>query len=143
MTRRSAVGDHGFAVQQAPATARAASDLRHQFSLWARRTVLCSNERLGDICLAVYEALANIVEHAYAGRTVPGTMDVSASYRPTTRTLTVTVTDHGSWQTPPSHHPRHRGHGLPLIRALCDVPTLTSTPDGTTAQLRWTLFARR
>ena len=90
-----------------------------------------------DGAVAVYEALANVVDHAYADRGAPGLMTLwSAVSCPllTGRDLVVTVVDEGAWR--PSSSPGWRGRGLPLMRELMHSTAVLPGAQGTTVQLR-------
>lgn len=109
--------------------------------MWLRSTLRTTDGRLADINLVVHEALANSVEHAYDGRVdSSGLICITARYVEKTRSLDVSIRDCGTWlhRAEPISG---RGRGLPIIHRLCDQPTFTSTPAGTTVDLHWTLFA--
>lgn len=142
-TRRTA-GDCGFALHDLPADPASASDIRRRLTHWLTENPLTSSEqRSGDIVLAVYEAVANAAEHAYraAPRDSPAqsTIAVDTRYRERTRTLQIAVTDHGQWK--PAVPTRIRGRGLILIRALADHADVDTGPTGTTVTMHWRLFS--
>lgn len=83
-----------------------------------------------DIVLAADEALANSVEHAYRGPDGPGTMDLDLVVD--ADSVSLSITDHGSWTHPKPEPAGTRGRGLKLIRALARRVDLQSTPHGTT-----------
>jgi anti-sigma regulatory factor (Ser/Thr protein kinase) len=86
------------------------------------------HEVLADIKLAVSEACANVVVHAYAG-TGPGFMDLEVSTQD--HHLAVVVRDHGRGMTPRADSPG-LGVGLPLIASLAETLELTNGADGGT-----------
>ncbi len=86
------------------------------------------HEVLADIKLAVSEACANVVVHAYAG-TGPGFMDLEVSTQD--HHLEVIVRDHGRGMTPRADSPG-LGVGLPLIASLAETLELTNGADGGT-----------
>ena len=86
------------------------------------------HEVLADIKLAVSEACANVVVHAYAG-TGPGFMDLEVSTQD--HHLEVVVRDHGRGMTPRADSPG-LGVGLPLIASLAETLELTNGADGGT-----------
>jgi anti-sigma regulatory factor (Ser/Thr protein kinase) len=86
------------------------------------------HEVLADIKLAVSEACANVVVHAYAG-TGPGFMDLQVSTQD--HHLEVIVRDHGRGMTPRADSPG-LGVGLPLIASLAETLELTNGADGGT-----------
>lgn len=83
-----------------------------------------------DIVLAADEALANSVEHAYRRPDQPGTMDLDIVVH--ADSVSVSITDHGSWKQSTPEPASTRGRGLRLIRALAGRVDLHSTPHGTT-----------
>jgi len=85
-----------------------------------------------DITVAVQEACANAVEHAYA----PGaaTYDVEASVDD--GVVSFVVRDHGRWRAPRG---THRGRGITMMRALMEAVDVTHGDDGTVVVLRRTL----
>lgn len=85
---------------------------------------------IADVTLAVGEAAANAVEHAY--RSPGGMVHITAGAGPTG--ITLAVRDHGVWQRQPA--PADRGRGLPLIRAVMDEVRVHATPAGTTVRMR-------
>ncbi len=113
--------------------------LRRQVADWATRAGLLT-ARIQDLVLAVYEAMANVVAHAYNGH--PGALDLHA--RRHGDTITVTVTDRGTWRPAavPAPDALH-GRGLPLIHTLADEATFTTSPAGTTVDLSWHCTALR
>jgi anti-sigma regulatory factor (Ser/Thr protein kinase) len=86
------------------------------------------HEVLADIKLAVSEACANVVVHAYAD-TGPGFMDLEVSTQD--HHLAVVVRDHGRGMTPRADSPG-LGVGLPLIASLAETLELTNGADGGT-----------
>lgn len=137
-TRRLAEGSE-FHIDDPHISAVSAHQVRQHLTRWMAATLPTSNERRTDIELAVYEAVANAVEHAYCDLPQPGTVLVAARYRHAKRSLHITVTDHGTWKPP--NPTRSRGRGLALINALCQSPDITTGPTGTTVSLHWRLFS--
>jgi anti-sigma regulatory factor (Ser/Thr protein kinase) len=120
-----------------------AAALRTAFHGWLERRMALSAELLSDLTLAVNEALANAVEHAYAGAAEPGPVELHAQYEPRRGDLVVTIRDHGLWREP-APDPQHlRGRGIPLIRALTHTSTIESDENGTCVELRWASLAAR
>lgn len=117
-----------------PAVPERLPALRHKLAAWARRQGLGA-DAIADLALACYEAMTNVVVHAYRGQL--GLLDVRAS-RPNHH-LTVTITDHGSWRRPTTHRSDLGGRGLSLIRMLADEADIVPGPAGTTVRLRWNL----
>jgi anti-sigma regulatory factor (Ser/Thr protein kinase) len=77
-----------------------------------------------EIALAVHEAAANVVEHAYPR----GAGDVTVRARTDDGRVTVTVEDDGEWR-PPSRTDQ-RGRGLALMHGLMDDVEITAVEDG-------------
>jgi anti-sigma regulatory factor (Ser/Thr protein kinase) len=86
------------------------------------------HEVLADIKLAVSEACANVVVHAYA-TAGPGFMDLEVTTMDSH--LAVVVRDHGRGMTPRADSPG-LGVGLPLIASLAETLELTNSTDGGT-----------
>ncbi|SEF38373.1 Serine phosphatase RsbU, regulator of sigma subunit [Amycolatopsis pretoriensis] len=105
---------------------------RQQLTAWLESQGL-SVERVDDIVLAVYEAMANAVEHAYAGQQ-PGPLELHGARA--ADGLTVTVVDYGRWKTPdPTDTIRGRGRGL--IEVVSDHNATIQREDGTTVVMTW------
>jgi serine/threonine-protein kinase RsbW len=84
-------------------------------------------QRLGDVALAVSEAVSNAVVHAFRGIGDRGTLMVEVAVEE--EWLDVHVTDDGSGMAPRDDSPG-LGLGLPLIRHLTDEVDLRRPPDG-------------
>ncbi|SNT29910.1 Anti-sigma regulatory factor (Ser/Thr protein kinase) [Rhodococcoides kyotonense] len=117
-----------------PADARAISGIRHALVGWLGITEF-DDTRVADISLAVYEAMANTVEHAYSHTAAAGTLTLRAGYSSVERALQVVVLDHGRWQEDTSD--RLRGNGIPLMSALCDDVSVDHTDAGTSVLMHW------
>jgi anti-sigma regulatory factor (Ser/Thr protein kinase) len=86
--------------------------------------------------LAVYEALANVIDHAYPDGAAHAVFDLHAERE--ADTLTVMVADHGRWKTRrPDAAPSWRGRGLLLIEKLAAEFELCPTTAGTLVRMRW------
>lgn len=119
-----------------PAVAGRLTGLRHALAEWAERAGLAPEDREA-LTLASYEAMANSVEHAYAGQ-LDGVLDLRAERDPAEGRVVVTVTDFGQWRPPPTD-PGTRGRGLPLIRGLTPDSAITPSARGTTVSMSWPL----
>lgn len=119
---------HGFAPD--PQQLR---NLRLMLTDWAtqRRIPAATTARL---LLAVSEATSNAIEHAYRDRT-PTTITVTGVHEDG-GDLVVTITDAGSWRTPPAE-PGDRGRGTGIMRKVSDAFERETTPAGTTVKLRF------
>lgn len=120
-------------IAKITADARRVGAVRRALQSWLEATTF-DPARIGDVALAVYEALANTVEHAYAGTC--GTFTVRAGYMPTEHLLAVAVIDHGHWQSP-TPKPL-RGNGLRLATVLSDDVNIEHGAEGTTVLMKWT-----
>jgi anti-sigma regulatory factor (Ser/Thr protein kinase) len=121
------------------ADAHNAARIRDEFATWLRTRGDLDKVRFSDVVLAVNEALANTAEFAYLQSGTSGTIDVEAVR--VGGTLTITVTDQGSWREPTSATcSRSRGRGIPLMRALSDDLTIDTSALGTTVCLRFENF---
>jgi anti-sigma regulatory factor (Ser/Thr protein kinase) len=111
---------------------RTLPSLRRHLVSWLRRR---AGDEVGrqadDVVLACWEAMANVLDHAYRGR--PGLIDVRA--RIDDDVLIVTVADQGRWATLAER--ADGGRGLRLIQALVDGLDLRSTDNGTVITLTW------
>jgi serine/threonine-protein kinase RsbW len=120
------------------ANAVSAAQTRVEFGNWLRTHFTLADDRYNDLLLAVYEALANAAEYAYADAALPGTVGLNAAYAPESDTLVVSVVDHGKWRVPTGEQPANlRGRGIPLMHALADEATVEGTSTGTEVTLRW------
>ncbi len=132
--RAGVTGTGGALTRRAAATRADASALRRDFRDWLAE--LADPDTVDDLTLAVYEALANVVDHAYATASRRGEMRLWAAVSPPLsggRDLVVTVSDDGAWRR--MRAPGWRGRGLPLMRTLADASVI-SGDGGTTVQLR-------
>jgi serine/threonine-protein kinase RsbW len=117
-----------------PAVADRLPQLRQALRDWARGAGL-SREAIHDLVLACYEAMANVVTHAYPDS--PGVLDLNASYAPAHGRVIVTVTDYGRWQQPARDPGQLHGRGVPMIRALAGHAEVEPGPQGTTVRMYW------
>lgn len=118
-------------VREVAAVPAQAGLLRDMLTGWARERGL-PDELTADLTLAGYEAMANVVEHAYHDGE-DGTMTLVASRQPDR--VTLIVADTGHWRDSDSRP--YGGRGLRLIRALAPETALTTSPAGTTLRMCW------
>lgn len=112
-----------------PATPEQLRPMRAALDRWATSVGL-AEATVADLQLAVGEAVANAVEHAYRGGP-PGTVDVSLAVGPLSGGgVAVRVADAGSWRRP-LPDAGHRGRGLAMIRALGRNVDVRRGPLGT------------
>ena len=83
-----------------------------------------------DITVAVQEASANAVEHAYA----PGSAAFEVDARHDDGVITVVVHDHGQWRE--ARGGAQRGRGMPIMRSLMETVEVARDEEGTTVLLR-------
>lgn len=120
-----------------------AAQIRQELADWLHRYFLLDPEKSSDVLLAVYEAMANAAEFAYAGAAKPGLMHVRAAYDEAAAALTVTVADEGHWRvTDQTIDNPARGRGIPLMRALTDGAVIETTAAGTEVRLQWNQIAQ-
>ena len=124
------------------ADAQTASNTRDEFADWLREFFALDPIRSSDVILAINEALANCAEFAYLEHPDTGTMDVLAWHDAVESTITVLVSDRGSWRTPVVPSVRTRGRGIPLMEALSDRASIEASDRGTRVKLEWTNIAR-
>jgi serine/threonine-protein kinase RsbW len=124
------------------ADAQTASLTRDEFAAWLRSFFNLHPTRSSDLVLAINEALANCAEFAYLKTRGAGTMNLQAWHDVVESTITVVVSDHGSWRTPEEPRVRSRGRGIPLMKALSDRATIEKSDHGTHVRLEWANVAR-
>lgn len=103
--------------------------IRRHVERWAEEAGL-PDDMVVDLQLALGEAVANGVEHAYLDETagnVGVAIELGAGAEPT---VTVRVTDEGRWRAVPDS-PGHRGRGLLMIDRLATRVRVLCTPRGT------------
>lgn len=122
----------GTCAVDLPALAGNVRRLRREVGAWLAE--VCGDQNaVEDLVLAVGEALANCVDHAFVGRPEPGTMRVFA--RLEGDQVVITVRDNGRWREP-DREPGWRGRGIPLIAELTDDADIDPRPGGTVVVLR-------
>jgi serine/threonine-protein kinase RsbW len=88
-------------------------------------------EAVDDLVLAVNEAVANVVDHAYGS----GSGSVDLRFRTDGRTVCLDITDHGIWR-PPAPSRNGRGHGVRVMRGVVDSVSIEHDERGTRVRLR-------
>jgi anti-sigma regulatory factor (Ser/Thr protein kinase) len=118
---------------EVPATPSQLMTARHLIRRWVE-----ANDGSDDDCaafaIAVSEACANSIEHAYGLR--DETIELSASL--VGGEAVVTVRDHGEWRQTTG---RNRGRGIPIMREFMDDVEIERSDTGTTVQLKRRLEA--
>lgn len=99
------------------------------------------DERLEDVASALYEALTNVVDHAYGAG--PGPLRVTARLTladgPRAQEvpwLEIEVADRGGWRRAPDD-PGYRGRGLLLLSQVTEGHDVQRAEDGTRVRLWW------
>jgi serine/threonine-protein kinase RsbW len=118
-----------------PATASAIAVTRRGLTDWLSE-LNWPHPRSEDIVLAVYEALANVVVHAYPRQPGAATVgeaellarEVTEANR---RCLRAVVTDYGCWR-PGAVEQCCQGWGLAMMAACMDSVRIDPSPRGTT-----------
>lgn len=87
----------------------------------------------GALQVAVGEACANVVDHAYRSGD-RGRMQLSARRDDDAR-VTARISDQGTWRTP-DHDPGDRGRGLMIMHQLLEDVAVDRAGSGTTVTLR-------
>ncbi|MGE0298308.1 SpoIIE family protein phosphatase [Pseudonocardia sp.] len=115
-----------------PARAEELRGLRRSITEWMTAAGL-AREPADDLQLAVGEAVANSVEHAYPEGTT-GAVEVELRLGPG-GAIDVLVRDFGTWRPPPVDR-GYRGRGLDLIRLLGSDAAVEPGPGGTVVRFR-------
>jgi anti-sigma regulatory factor (Ser/Thr protein kinase) len=89
---------------------------------------------IGDLKIAISEAMTNVIVHAYNGRD-RGEIHISVSVDLRSREMTVVVADEGSGMNPRPDSPG-MGLGLPLIGNLASNLRVSSAPGGLGTEVR-------
>lgn len=119
-----------------PAEAEALTPVRRALADWATLAGLPPRD-VEDLVLASYEAMANVVDHAYRpGQRGRFRLDAACT---ADLQILVTVSDSGRWHPQPTDPSSHRGRGLPLIHQLAHRAEVHHDQRGTTVQMRWRL----
>jgi anti-sigma regulatory factor (Ser/Thr protein kinase) len=111
---------------RSPATPGELARIRRALTRWLRG---CGVPDADDIVLAVSEAAANAVKHAYG----PGGGDVDISAVRDDDGVTVAVRDFGRWR---SEHGGDGGRGLSLMEACMTTVEVERGPEGTEVRMR-------
>lgn len=107
--------------------------LRHRLAAWAAGTGLPEQD-VDDLVLATYEALVNVVDHAFGNGDGEAVLDAGCDGSG----VEVVVRDNGHWRPPPVD-PGLRGRGLTLITSLAQDVAVNRGAGGTTVCMRWSL----
>jgi serine/threonine-protein kinase RsbW len=125
-----------FVHRSWPADPAQLSVIRRELSRWLAPLAL-SEEETADVVLAVDEAAANAVRHAY-GPDTSGVVELTLWTEP--GTLCVEVVDHGSWRPPalptPAGEGGDGGRGIPLMSTMADAVLIHYDARGSRVLLR-------
>jgi anti-sigma regulatory factor (Ser/Thr protein kinase)/putative methionine-R-sulfoxide reductase with GAF domain len=108
---------------QVRADPRELTDVRRSLRRWLRRNGV-DDQTIADLTLAVSEACANAVEHAYS----PGPAEFALRVWREDGGVTASVRDAGRWRTPRGEN---RGRGLVIINTVMDDVHVRSSDGGT------------
>ena len=125
----------GELLRQVPAEAGEVAGLRHAVLRYAQACGISKAVR-DDIALAVSEACANVVMHAYVGAPSPGVLTVTSDH--VDGEFVVAVRDEGRGMQARSESPG-LGLGLPLLGRLTQRIEITGNGAGT--EVRMTFLA--
>ncbi|GAA3432677.1 hypothetical protein GCM10018954_022800 [Kutzneria kofuensis] len=118
-----------------PTNATALAEAREQLVAWASTAGLDA-EQIEDVALATYEAMANVVDHAYDQP--GGVFDLHACRHDDQ--VTVTVADNGRWKSPVCGKQSWRGRGLLIIERISCEFELTRHARGTVVTMSWSVL---
>jgi anti-sigma regulatory factor (Ser/Thr protein kinase) len=117
------------------ANAGALSAMRRSLEAWLVRAGADEDEAY-DVVLAVGEAAANAVEHAYG----PAEAEFDVSAEKVGGAVRVAIGDSGRWRPARGEH---RGRGITLMRQLMDTVDVESGERGTVVKMGRALGTRR
>jgi serine/threonine-protein kinase RsbW len=126
-----APGHIEFIHRSWPADPIQLSAIRHQLQGWLAPLQLTADE-IGDVVLAVDEAVSNAVSHAY-GSDEAGRVELTLWTEP--GTLSIEVVDHGHWQTPEAR-PEVGGRGISLMNSMVESVLIHFDKRGSRVLLR-------
>jgi serine phosphatase RsbU (regulator of sigma subunit)/anti-sigma regulatory factor (Ser/Thr protein kinase) len=122
------VGLNELLEVEVPAVPAQLGTARHLIRRWVE-----ANDGTDDDCaafaIAVSEACANSIEHAYGP--LDATIELLASL--VDGAATVTIRDHGKWREPRGGN---RGRGIPIMREFMDDVSIERSERGTTVNLQ-------
>ena len=105
------------------ADANVLSRMRRDLRRWLRKQGANDTE-VAEITIAVSEACANAIEHAYSPSPARFSLEVSAA----DSVVTIAVIDHGQWRAPRGES---RGRGLTIVDAAMDNVEIITDDRGT------------
>ena len=106
--------------------------IRRELADWLAPLGL-TDEETADVVLAVDEAAANAVRHAY-GPDESGAVELTMWTEP--GTLSIEVVDHGSWRPPAPDPSGESGRGIPLMSNMAESVLIHYDGRGSRVLLR-------
>jgi anti-sigma regulatory factor (Ser/Thr protein kinase) len=122
-----AVGLHDHLEVEVPAEAEQLATLRYLIRRWVAAQG-GTDDDCAAFAIAVSEACANAVEHAYS----PGEATIDLGAALVDGDATVTVRDRGGWREPRGGN---RGRGIPVMKEFMDDVVIDTGEAGTTVKL--------
>jgi serine phosphatase RsbU (regulator of sigma subunit)/anti-sigma regulatory factor (Ser/Thr protein kinase) len=122
------VGLHDQLDVEVPAEAEQLATVRHLIRRWVTAQG-GTDDDCSAFAIAVTEACANSVEHAYG----PGDATIDLQAALAGDEATVTVRDQGDWREPSGGN---RGRGIPVMKEFMDDVAIETGEQGTTVALR-------
>jgi serine/threonine-protein kinase RsbW len=116
--------------EELPATVASVAEARRS----VRRFTTDLEVDVDGIVLAVSEAVANAVTHAYAD-SVPGVIELSATATP--YEVAIEVRDHGRGMAWASRRSSGAGYGIEIIRRLAQHVAVQDSADGVALMMRF------
>lgn len=133
MTDAPAPGHIEFLHRSWPADPEQLSVIRHELAGWLTPLRLTDDET-ADVVLAVDEAAANAVRHAY-GTAESGVVELTLWTEG--GTLSIEVVDHGRWRTPDAEpDPASGGRGIALMNVMSESVLIHYDERGSRVLLR-------
>lgn len=128
---QDAPGTIEFVHRSWPADSEQLVLIRHELAGWLAPLALTDDE-VGDVVLAVDEAAANVVRHAY-GPGESGAVELTLWTEP--GTLCVEIVDHGVWR-PPAAAEVDGGRGISLMSTMSESVLIHFDARGSRVLLR-------
>ena len=122
-----------FAHRIWPANACHMTTIRAEVTRWLN-DLSASPDIVNNVVLAVTEAVANCVEHAYHTITEHNTIEIT--FWTEGSVICIQISDHGSWRPPPATNNRRQARGLTHMNALVESVMIRFGTSGTNVLLR-------